>query len=426
MESTLHSSQANETLALSPPLIQGWRTPVLPTGAYHGGIPLSIHSPSTSLYMVIDPPKTLATTLAIDDSVELWANGKPTSVIKNIRKGEENDRIEMELPWGWLVNGANTLFYKVTRPSGNTDDSTPVLNVLLHYPACEITVSHPPSGSPTQPATFTLARNYPRQYDELRLTVGAWSKTIAYVHPANPITYTLTTAELQQIGDGTHQVSARIVDQLGNSQVSATSSIVINTRTVEWEDHYTSLADTLNGWIEHAGARSGYIRRFPMNNQWVTAFFNFTDVGASTGFAGAVLYRDFTFIPGQYRFTFEGTHVADSPSPELINPILCAATSLATAPGDRREVPKDGVWYLFRNVFTITERQVARLYITNSRDGSHGNDFGIRNIKVVRLNTEAGGLMSAPEADPELPVYTGPVPCPVYPVDEESTVSPPR
>ncbi|MCF5703161.1 hypothetical protein [Pseudomonas syringae] len=416
MNSTLNSSQANEALALLPMFIPGCRTPVLPAGAHHGGISLSIHSPDSSLYMVIDPPRTLATTLAIGDSVELFANGKPTSVIKNIRKGEENDRIEMELPWGWLVDGANTLFYRVTRPSGNADDSTPVMNVLFHYPACEITVSHPPSASPTQPATFTFARNYPRQYDEVRLTVGVWSKTIAYVHPANPITYTLTTAELKEIGDGTHQVNARIVDQLGNSQVSATGSIVINTKPLEWEDHYTSLADyAYNGWITHTDERFGSIRQFRMSNQWVTAFFNFTDVGAPTGFAGAVLYRDFTFIPGQYRFTFEGTHVADSPSPELINPILCAATSLVTAPGDRREVPKNGIWYLFLNAFTITERQEARLYITNSQDGSHGNDFGIRNIKVMRVNTQAGGLMSAPEADPELAVYTGQVPCPALP-----------
>lgn len=416
MSSDINSAQADAALALLPMFIPGLRTPVQPAETYHGGISLSIHSPSSSLYMVIDPLTTLSTTLAIGDSVELWANGKQTSVIKNIRKGEENDRIEMELPWGWLVEGANTLFYRVTRPSGNNDDSTPVLNVLFHYPACEITVSHPPSASPTQPATITFTRSYPRQYDEVRLTVGTWSKTIPYVFPANPNTYTLTAAELLQIGDGTHQVSARIVDQLGNSQVSATSSIVINAKPVEWEDHYTSLADyAYNGWITHTGARSGSIRPFPMNNQWVTAFFNFTDVGAPTGFAGAVLYRDFTFIPGRYRFTFEGTHVADSPNPQLINPILSAATSLVTAPGDHREVPKNGIWYLFLNAFTITERQVARLYITNSQDGSNGNDFGIKNIQVVRLNTEAEGVMSAPEADPELPIYTGPLPALEYP-----------
>ena len=168
-----------------------------------------------------------------------------------------------------------------------------------------------------------------------------------------------------------------------------------------------------NGWITYAGARSGSIRQFPMNNQHVTAFFNFTDQGAPTGFSGAVLYRDFLFIPGQYRFTFEGTHVADSPNPQLVNPILCADTGMVQWRGDRREVPKNGIWYLFLNAFTITQRQVARLYISNFQDGSNGNDFGIRNIKVVRL--DSGGIMSTPAEEPQLPVYTGPLPDLDYP-----------
>ncbi|MFJ2712127.1 hypothetical protein ACIOZM_14730 [Pseudomonas sp. NPDC087346] len=509
MNSNLNSPQADAALALLPMFIPGWKTPVLPAGDYHGGIPLSIHSPSTMLYMVIDPLTTLSITLAIGDSVELWVNDQPTSVIKLIRKGDENDRIEMEMPWGWLVNGLNTLFYRVTRPSENFNDSTPILNVLFHSPATDVTVSHPASVGPNQPATFSLTRNYAREYDEVRLTVGTWSIIIPYVHPANPITYTLKDDELRQIGDGIHTVSARVVDQLGNSYVSPTSSIAINTAPVvatvitsmtdsagvslpnggstfqtggtlrgtaapnqqlqillngvvsqnvsadsrgdwsysisglavflhtfiarptpsgapdstpwqiniklEWEDHYTSLAtNSYNGWITYTGARCGSIRQFPMNGQWVTAFFNFTDQGAPTGFAGAVFYRDFLFIPGQYQFTFEGTHVADSPAEQLLDPILCADTSMAQWPGARRAVPKNGVWYLFLNAFTITQRQVARMYISNFQDGSYGNDFGIRNINIVRVNS-VGGLMSAPEAEPELPVYTEPLPDLKYP-----------
>jgi hypothetical protein len=83
-------------------------------------------------------------------------------------------------------------------------------------------------------------------------------------------------------------------------------------------------------------------------------------------------------------------------------------------PGARREVPKNGIWYLFLNAFTITQRQVARMYVSNFQDGSNGNDFGIRNIRVVRLNS-GGGLMSAPEVESELPVYTGPLPELEYP-----------
>lgn len=298
MNSLRNSSQADAALELWPMYIPGWKTPVLPTGTYHGGIPLTIHSPSIRLYMVIDPLKTLSKPLAIDDSVELWVNGQPTSVIKIIKVGEENDRIDMELPWGWLVNGANTMFYRVTRVSQNHDDSLPILDLLFHYPPSEITVSHPASANPAQPGTFTLTRSYPREYDGVTLTVGTWSKTIPYVHPANPITYTLTAADLQQIGDGTHPVSARIVDQLGNSNVSTTSSIIIGTAPVEWEDHYTSLADAYNGWIPYLAARSGSIRQHIMNHQLVNAFFNFTDQGTPYGFAGVILYQDFLFIPG--------------------------------------------------------------------------------------------------------------------------------
>ena len=77
-------------------------------------------------------------------------------------------------------------------------------------------------------------------------------------------------------------------------------------------------------------------------------------------------------------------------------------------------MPKNGIWYLFLNAFTVTEPQTVRLYISNFQDSSDGNDFGIRNISVVRVNT-GGGIMSAPEPEPELPKYEGPVPEIVYP-----------
>lgn len=412
MDNSRNSPQADAALALLPMNIPGLRTAVLPAGVYHGGIPLSLYSPSRPLYMVIDPFLGLLSTLAVNDAVELKVNNRPTSVIHIIQSGEENTPISMELPWGFMKDGDNTLSYEVTRPSGNSEESKPVLNLLLHTPVSGITVSHPGSIGATQPATISLTRNYPREYDEVTLTIGTWSKTIAYTHPSNPIAYTLTAAERQEIGKGAHKVSARLIDQLGNMSISPESTIDFEK---EWEDHHTSLADYVyNGWIPHNGARSGSIRQFLMNKQPVTAFFNFTDQGAPTGFAGVVLYRDFVCTPGQYRFTFEGTHVADSPRSGLVNPILCADTGLAQWRGDRREVPKNGIWYLFLNAFTVTELQTVRLYISNFQDSSDGNDFGIRNISVVRVNT-GGGIMSAPEPEPELPKYEGPVPEIVYP-----------
>jgi hypothetical protein len=131
-----------------------------------------------------------------------------------------------------MKDGLNTLYYEVTRVSGNKDQSTPILNVLFNNPVSGITVSHPASIGPGQPATFTLTRDYPREYDVMTLTVGTWSKTIPYVHPANPVTYTLTTLDLQQIGDGTRSVSATNEDQLSNLRVSPTTSIVITANTL--------------------------------------------------------------------------------------------------------------------------------------------------------------------------------------------------
>jgi|GEM_PF-3704426 len=227
MKINLYSPQVTSGLLLAPMFIPGWKTPVLPAGAFHGGIPLSIHSPSIPLYVVIDPFTAFATAMAAGDSVELFANGQPTGVIKIVKKGEENDRIGIELPWGWLVNGANKLFYRVTRLAGNTADSQPILDVLFHSPGPSVTAGHPASVVPGQLATFTFNVSYPRAYDELTLTVGTWSKKIPYTPPTNPVTYTLATTDIQQIGDGIHPVSVRVVDQLGNLNVSPTTSIDI-------------------------------------------------------------------------------------------------------------------------------------------------------------------------------------------------------
>lgn len=232
MSININSTQISALLQLYPMAIPGAVENLQPPGAYHLGIPESIHSPSTKLFMVIDPVTLFSTSFAAGDSVRLWVNSQSTSVIKPVKPGEENDRIFMELPWGGLKDGLNTLYYEVTRVSGNKDQSTPILNVLFNNPASGITVSHPASIGPGQPATFTLTRSNPREYDVMELFIGRWTKIIPYVHPANPVTYTLTATDLQQIGDGTHQVYARVVDQLSNLNVSPTTSIVITANTL--------------------------------------------------------------------------------------------------------------------------------------------------------------------------------------------------
>jgi len=228
MNINVNSTQADSALALLPMFVPGALTSVQPTGFAHLGVPLVIYPAATGLAVVIDPVTTLSTTLAAFDTVVVWLNGQPTSAIKIIQPGEENDRILMYLPPGLLVNGINTMFYRVTRSSQNFKDSKPVLDVLFNTPAPTIiTVSHPPSIGPGQPAVITLTVGYARPYDTVTLTIGTWSITFTNSDPTKPLTHTLTAAELQQIGDGTHPVSARVIDQLTNSNVSATTSITI-------------------------------------------------------------------------------------------------------------------------------------------------------------------------------------------------------
>ncbi|WP_248741443.1 MULTISPECIES: hypothetical protein [unclassified Pseudomonas] len=228
MSINVNSTQISALLRLYPMAIPGAVENLQPPGAYHLGIPESIYSPSTKLFMVIDPVTLFSTPFAAGDSVRLWVNSLATSVIKPIKPGEENDRIFMEAPWGVLKDGLNTLYYEVTRVSGNKDQSNPILNVLFNNPIASVTVTHPASIVLGQPAVVTITVSYARPYDEVTLTIGTWSITFTNFDHTQPITYPLTAADLQQIGVGNHPVSAIIRDQLSNSNVSPTTYINIS------------------------------------------------------------------------------------------------------------------------------------------------------------------------------------------------------
>ncbi|CAH0288417.1 MULTISPECIES: hypothetical protein [Pseudomonas] len=249
MSINVNSAQASDGLLLVPMFIPGWRTPVQPAGLAHGGIPLSIYQAPNGLALVIDPPTMLKTfTLDAFDTVEVWVNGKATSVSKVILPGEEQLRILLYLPLGRLVNGINQLFYRVTRPSGNFEDSTPVLDVLYHDPApgnpapAGITIVFPPNivangVGPADAATGVLATfiiSFARPYDEIRLDVGTWSTTIKVTDPAKAITLTLTAADFQQIGDNAKMpVKCTVTDQLGNGNQSATTYLDIHANRLD-------------------------------------------------------------------------------------------------------------------------------------------------------------------------------------------------
>lgn len=223
----IQSQAVSAALALFPVYPPQWVTPVQPPSIAHGGIPLSAFTPQ-GLEVVIEPVTGLLNwVVAAFDVVTLFVNGVRTNVNKTIMPGEEGNRFLLYLPELWFTNGVNDVFYRVTRVSGNTDDS-PTLQLLYHNPAPTLTVSHPPSIGPGQPAVITITVGYARPYDTVTLTIGTWSITFNNPDPTKPITHTLTAAELQQIKDGTHPVSARVIDQLNNSNVSATTSIKVN------------------------------------------------------------------------------------------------------------------------------------------------------------------------------------------------------
>ena len=229
----IQSTELESAFQLYPMLIPGWRPSVRPTGIAHGGIPQSIYQAPDGLFMVIDPLTTLSAPMAAYDTVELWINGKATSVIKIIQPGEENKRIALSLPPGWLNDGINKAFYRVERPGGNFECSEPVLDLLYHNPAPGypapggMTVSHPANVGPAEAAAgveITAAVSFTRLYDEVTLTVGTWSRSITVTDVTKPLAWTLTAADFQQIGDNPQTpVSARVVDQLGNSNLSATT-----------------------------------------------------------------------------------------------------------------------------------------------------------------------------------------------------------
>jgi len=238
MNINVNSLEADAALALDPLHLPGSTQNVQPPGYAHLGVPQSIYPAPppapAGLAIVIDPwtmlagsPKgALGGVFAAYDSVKVWLNGIATSTGATVLPGDETKRILLYLPLGLLRDGINKMSYRVERLGGNYEDSR-ILDVLYNNPASGIAVNHPPSIAPGQPATFTFTRNYPREYDVMTLIIGRWSKTIPYVHPANPVTYTLTTTDLQQIGDGTHPVDASVIDQLTNSNVSPTTSITI-------------------------------------------------------------------------------------------------------------------------------------------------------------------------------------------------------
>jgi len=118
----------NELFVLYPVIIRGWVTPVKPQGIAQGGIPKVLYDGETQgLECLIDPwteMQLASWTMAVDDRVDLYVNDNPTPATgKTVAPGEEQQRVRLYLPHGWLNQGVNRLYYKVTRVGGNDESS---------------------------------------------------------------------------------------------------------------------------------------------------------------------------------------------------------------------------------------------------------------------------------------------------------------
>ncbi|MED7668570.1 Ig-like domain repeat protein [Pseudomonas moraviensis subsp. stanleyae] len=250
MSVQVHSTEANAALALYPVYPPQWITPVLPPGTADGGLPLSAFTPS-GVELVIDPITGLRNwIMAAYDVVTIFVNAVSTGISKTIYPGEEQERILLRVPAIWFTNGVNDVRYKVTRPSDNDADS-PTLKLLYNNPAPTVTVSHPPSVVPGQTAVITITVGYPRPHDTVTLTIGTWS--ITFPNPTSPINHTLTAAELQLIGDGTHSVFATVRDQLTNNNESAKTPITITANQKVY--NAPIIAEAVDGMLDVAALK---------------------------------------------------------------------------------------------------------------------------------------------------------------------------
>ncbi|RON25124.1 hypothetical protein BK660_05535 [Pseudomonas brassicacearum] len=232
----IQSKAVTAALALFPVYTPEWITPVQPEGLAHGGIPQSAFT-INGLEVVIDPGTGITTSVvAAYDVVRLYVNGIATNVAKTILPGEESSRFLLHLPPNWFVNGVNDIYYRVTRVSGNFDDSLK-LTVLYHdsapgYPApagmalvlpAPIVADGVGPEEATQGVLLTFKYSFARPYDQIRLDIGGWTVTFEVTDPAKPITLTLTAADFQQIGDSANTpIRFTVFDQLRNTNQSAT------------------------------------------------------------------------------------------------------------------------------------------------------------------------------------------------------------
>ncbi|MHC8371839.1 hypothetical protein ACYZT2_13735 [Pseudomonas sp. MDT1-85] len=226
----IQSSTFNQLFVLYPVIIQGWVTPVKPDGIAHGGIPKVLYDgQAQGLECLIDPwteLKLLSWTMAADDRIDLYKQGHPTPITgKTVAPGEEQLRIRLYLPHGWLDQGVNGLYYKVTRVGGNVEQSRDLL-VLYHLRLPDtLDVVLPPDviqdgvgpERAAQGVPFGFTYNNRRNFDRIEFSVGDATFRFDVPDAPTPITHTLFTDSFEKAGDNPSAVvEFKVFDQLGN------------------------------------------------------------------------------------------------------------------------------------------------------------------------------------------------------------------
>ncbi|WP_241801753.1 RCC1 domain-containing protein [Pseudomonas corrugata] len=243
----IQSSTLNDLFELYPVIVPGWVSPIKPPDLAHGGIPKSLYDDQPrGLECLIDPWNELQRrgwTMAEGDRVDLYVNADPTPVAGGtVNPGEEQLRMRLYVPQGRLLNGVNRLYYRATRPSGDTDLSRD-LNVLYHLrapgePAPDgLDLVIPPdvvsngvdAERAAQGVAFGFNYSNRRDYDRIRFLLGNATVEWEIADASIPEVNTLFTDTFQQAGDNPNTlVEFLVFDQLGNFSRSSVKRLDIH------------------------------------------------------------------------------------------------------------------------------------------------------------------------------------------------------
>ncbi|WP_145251648.1 hypothetical protein [Pseudomonas sp. SJZ131] len=227
-------SAQNQILVLYPLMIPGWITPVIHAQNPHGGISKAIYDDKAlGLKCFIDP---WTSPMLIGDHVNILVNDRLIPEAgRTIGAGQEDSRVETNIPKGVLRDDINLITYQVTRLGGAPETSLP-LRVLYH------------SLRPGEPAPAGLRLQLPadviasgvnaaraaqgvltgfdyvnrRAHDRIELSVGVAqvvrNVTPGEAAPGSPVvTQTLLTDTFQRAGNNPQMpFSFEVIDQLYN------------------------------------------------------------------------------------------------------------------------------------------------------------------------------------------------------------------